>query len=280
MTHEGTTAMDFTTDTMPELPELPDDTRNDEPELPPLPEPPTHNWNNPDGTKKGGRKLVSNDHIPRHALPMLDPSRMSNGRFKTAAKNHRMSAMLEDEVHLAWRAQTAQRRAAREHLIKTSDELIQLVRDYCAFLAENPYIHSQPVASGGTWSAKVRNPVTLEGICAFGGFSTALWQKMMNPGPSQRADLCETMLAIKDMVFDTNFAMASTGQANAPLIKGYLGITDKTESHTTVEVADVSAAKQSALDLLGITQEDIDKEVASVDSAADALGGGHDTDDD
>ena len=131
---------------------------------------------------------------------------------------------------------------------------------------------------GGTWNAKVRNPVTLEGICAYGGFSAPNWHNWMNKGPAHRPDLADTMQTIKDMVFDTNFAMAATGEASTPLIKGYLGISDKTETHSTVEVADVTAAKQTALDLLGITQDEIDREVESVDSAKDALGGGHDSD--
>lgn len=230
-----------------------------------------HNWSNEDGTKRGGSQLRPNDHLEVNNLPLMDPARMNNGRFKAAAKAHRMAAMLDDEASQAWKRLMRDRRARKEELLQSEEELEQLMRDYTTFLAENPFIHEKPTSGGGTFREKVRSVPTIEGIAAYSGVTPYFWKKWLEGrGPEPLRDALEVVRA---QIFDTALVMAAGGEANAPLIKSYLGIADRHETNTHLSVSDAEDAKASLLEVLGVTQEELDTQVASIDSARDAVGG-------
>lgn len=185
--------------------------------------------------------------------------------------NHPALAMLTDETYLIWKAQRDKRRKAGEATIKDVDELHALVKDYVMFMHRNPTIEAKPGQDGKSFLTKRHAPVTLTGLCAFGGFSMRALQMWRNETATEyREDLAPALEGYAEVFKAATIHQATTREIDPGLAARLMGIGDKSEVTITADYAAAGeAARKKGLALLGLGADGKEKKQADAPAEDD-----------
>ena len=188
---------------------------------------------------------------------------------------HPALTLLHNPGRMKWRAITADRKrrgGKAGRAFQTPRELELAYADYCAMLSASPKWVTEIKTEDSKRTPRYM-PATVTGLCHFVGVSTQCWQEWKTPGHRNfRSDLADAMLAIEEACRDSQVAQAVSSTGDAPTLARLAGLAEKRELEVTADAGIGVVAIDAALDILGITQEQVDAEVAKVDSAAHAIG--------
>ena len=145
--------------------------------------------------------------------------------------------------------------AAHGQLIHSSEELLEAFDDYVQSLDQSAKWATKRKGDRPE-STPMQFPAFLGGFLTMLGVGSTTWARWKGKGDkSYRADLVDAMHFIERAIHVSQVHQASTGLGNTTVLTRLAELYEKHEVRVGVDVADMSAAVQSARDLLGLKSE-------------------------